>query len=99
MNNHEAAIPTNNNTNLDLSSNRFQQTDASEELNSNIDGSEPIYEGEERVLDTRNASFEDREPVYEGEQVLAEQADKGNVAASDLRAKNENEITPEQGQW
>ncbi|XP_061357852.1 uncharacterized protein LOC133302123 isoform X2 [Gastrolobium bilobum] len=83
-------------TNLDSSSVRYHQTDASGALPSSVDGSEPIYEGEECVLDTRTGNFEDREPVYEGEVVLAEQADKSTLAAPDLRAKDE--ITPEQGE-
>ena len=84
-------------TNSDSSSVRFHQTDASGVLPSSVDGSEPIYEGEERVLDTRTGNFEDREPVYEGEVVLAEQADKSTLPAPDLRAKDE--ITPQQGRW
>lgn len=84
-------------TTSDLSSVRFDQTDACGALPSSVDGSEPIYEGEECVLDTRTGNFEDREPVYEGEVVLAEQADKSTLASPDLRAKDE--ITPQQGQW
>jgi len=72
---------------------RYQQTDVSGALTSSVHGSEPIYEGEECVLDRR--TFEDREPVYEGEVVLAEQADKSTLASPDLRAKDE--LTPEQG--
>ncbi|KAL9328660.1 hypothetical protein ACSQ67_003663 [Phaseolus vulgaris] len=73
---------------------RYQQTDVSGALTSSVHGSEPIYEGEECVLDRR--TFEDREPVYEGEVVLAEQADKSTLASPDLRAKDE--LTPEQGE-
>ncbi|XP_027913999.1 ubiquitin carboxyl-terminal hydrolase MINDY-2 isoform X2 [Vigna unguiculata] len=72
----------------------YQQTDVSGALTSSVHGSEPIYEGEECVLDRR--TFEDREPVYEGEVVLAEQADKSTLASPDLRAKDE--LTPEQGE-
>ncbi|XP_047168188.1 uncharacterized protein LOC124836961 isoform X2 [Vigna umbellata] len=72
----------------------YQQTDVSGALTSTVHGSEPIYEGEECVLDTR--TFENREPVYEGEVVLAEQADKSTLASPDLRAKDE--LTPEQGE-
>lgn len=72
------------------------QTDASGALPSTIDGNEPIYEGEECVLDTRPGKFEDREPVYEGEMVLAEQADNSTLASLDQRSKDE--ITPEQGE-
>ncbi|OIV94367.1 hypothetical protein TanjilG_25429 [Lupinus angustifolius] len=84
------------NTNSDLSGVRFPQTDVSSALPSSIDGSEPIYEGEERVLDTRAQNVEVCEPVYEGEVVLAEQAEKSTLAAPDLRAKDE--ITPQQGE-
>ncbi|KAK7252646.1 hypothetical protein RIF29_36737 [Crotalaria pallida] len=83
-------------TNSELSGVRFHQTDASGALPSSVDGSEPIYEGEECVLDTSAQNFEDGEPVYEGEAVLAEQADKSNLAAADVRTKSE--ITPQQGE-
>ncbi|KAG4993156.1 hypothetical protein GLYMA_11G027200v4 [Glycine max] len=83
-------------TNSDSSSVRYHQTDVSGALTSCVQGSEPIYEGEECVLDTRTGNFEDREPVYEGEVVLAEQSDKSTLAAPDLRAKDE--LTPEQGE-
>ncbi|KAG4964160.1 hypothetical protein JHK85_039135 [Glycine max] len=76
-------------TNSDSSSVRYHQTDVSGALTSCVQGSEPIYEGEECVLDTRTGNFEDREPVYE------EQSDKSTLAAPDLRAKDE--LTPEQG--
>lgn len=82
--------------NSESSSGRVQQIDASEEaLSSSVDGSEPLYEGEECVLDKGNANFQDNEPVYEGEVVLAEQADKSTPAPSDARTKDE--ITPQQG--
>ncbi|CAL0331670.1 unnamed protein product [Lupinus luteus] len=84
------------NTNSDLSGVRFSQTDVSCTLPSSVDSSEPIYEGEECVLDTRTQNVEDCEPVYEGEVVLAEQAEKSILAAPDLRAKDE--ITPQQGE-
>ncbi|CAL5187566.1 unnamed protein product [Lathyrus oleraceus] len=83
-------------TNSDSSNIRFHQTDASGTFPSTVDRSEPLYEGEECVLDTRTGNLEDREPVYEGEVVLQEQADKSTLSALDLRAKEE--ITPEQGE-
>ncbi|KAI4315348.1 hypothetical protein L6164_028167 [Bauhinia variegata] len=83
-------------TNTDSSSGRFHPTDGSGASPTNVDGSEPIYEGEECVLDTRSATFEDREPVYEGEMVLAERADKSSLAASDVRANDE--LSPQQGE-
>ncbi len=79
----------------DSSSGRIQHIDGAEALTSSVDGSEPIYEGEECILDPRTAVFEDREPVYEGEMVLAEQADKSTLDASN--AKSKDEITPHQG--
>ncbi|KAK2426029.1 ubiquitin carboxyl-terminal hydrolase MINDY-2 [Trifolium repens] len=77
-------------TNSDSSSIRFPQTGASGAFPSAVDGSEPIYEGEECVLDPRTENIEDREPVYEGEAVLQEQADKSTLA--------KEEMTPEQGE-
>ena len=62
---------------------------------SNIDGGEPIYEGEECILDLGKTVCEDREPVYEGEMVLAEQADMGAKDAFDVCLKDE--ITLRQG--
>ncbi|XP_054824455.1 uncharacterized protein LOC129322269 isoform X2 [Prosopis cineraria] len=83
--------------NSESSSGRVQQIDSSEEvLSSSIDGSEPIYEGEECVLDKGNANFQDNEPVYEGEVVLAEQADKSIPTPSDPSTKDE--ITLQQGE-
>ncbi|CAJ1928144.1 unnamed protein product [Sphenostylis stenocarpa] len=75
---------------------KYQQSDVPGALTSSVNGSEPIYEGEECVMDTRTGNYEDREPVYEGEVVLAEQADKNTLASSDIRAKCE--LTPEQGE-
>ncbi|MCI17667.1 protein FAM63A, partial [Trifolium medium] len=77
--------------NSDSSSIRFHQTDASGAFPSAVDGSEPMYEGEECVLDTRTENIEDCKPIYEGEAVLQEQADKSTLAME--------EITPEQGRW
>ncbi|KAL5718400.1 hypothetical protein ACHQM5_011305 [Ranunculus cassubicifolius] len=60
------------------------------------DGSEPIYEGEDRILDSEAASYENREPMYEGEVVLAEQADSstGEVhPLSDITEYNGELIT------
>ncbi|KAG5070175.1 hypothetical protein JHK85_002552 [Glycine max] len=50
-------------TNSDSSSVRYHQTDVSGALTSSVQGSEPIYEGEECVLDTRTGNFEDRELI------------------------------------
>ncbi|PON64053.1 hypothetical protein TorRG33x02_274040 [Trema orientale] len=77
----------------DSSSDRMQQIDASETLTSSVDGSEPIYEGEECILESGTTVFEDREPIYEGEVVLANQADK-----STLDSSLKDEITPQAGE-
>ncbi|KAE8055223.1 hypothetical protein FH972_012079 [Carpinus fangiana] len=82
--------------NADLSSGRIQHIDASKALTSNVDGSEPIYEGEECILDSRTVVLEDREPVYEGEAILAKQADKSTIDACNSRSKDE--ISPQQGE-
>ncbi|KAJ7944848.1 Protein FAM63A [Quillaja saponaria] len=80
----------------DLSGGRMQENDAPKALTSNVDGSEPLYEGEECVLDTVTAAFKDQEPVYEGEVVIAKQSGKSILNGSDVRSKDE--ITPEQGE-
>ncbi|XP_050228329.1 uncharacterized protein LOC126677647 isoform X2 [Mercurialis annua] len=72
------------------SSGRMHNLDVPDAFTSSVDGSEPIYEGEECILDSGTAIYEDREPMYEGEVILAEQADK-NFRSND-------EITPQQGE-
>ncbi|KAF2313203.1 hypothetical protein GH714_009744 [Hevea brasiliensis] len=74
----------------DSSSGRMQNLDVSETFTSSVDGSEPIYEGEECILDSGAAVFEHREPMYEGEVILAEQADK--------TMRSNDEITPQEGE-
>ncbi|XP_068306001.1 uncharacterized protein [Pyrus communis] len=81
------------NVGLNSSTGRMQQNEASETLASSGEGSEPIYEGEERIQDSGTPVVEDREPVYEGEVVLAKQVDK-----SPLDARPKGEITPQQGE-
>ncbi|CAL5437247.1 unnamed protein product [Camellia sinensis] len=80
---------------LDSSSGRRQHTDVPDAFTSSAEGSEPIYEGEECILESRTTIYEDREPMYEGEVVLAEQVDKGTGDAYDARSKDE--ISPRQG--
>lgn len=63
---------------------------------SSVDGSEPMYEGEECMLDSGITVYEEREPMYEGEVILAEQADKGTLDASNVR-NSKVELTPYQG--
>ncbi|KAL7167391.1 hypothetical protein ACSBR2_037955 [Camellia fascicularis] len=81
---------------LDSSSGRRQHTDVHDAFTSSAEGSEPIYEGEECILESRTTIYEDREPMYEGEVVLAEQVDKGTGDAYDARSKDE--ISPRQGE-
>lgn len=64
---------------------------------SSVDGSEPIYEGEECILDSGITVYEDREPMYEGEVILAEQADKGVADACNVR-NSKDELSPHQGE-
>ncbi|XVF13232.1 hypothetical protein REPUB_Repub08aG0190900 [Reevesia pubescens] len=83
------------NSGPDLSSGRINHADVPEAFTSSLDGSEPIYEGEECILDSVTATYEDREPIYEGEVILAKQADK-DVENCTVRSKDE--ITPKQGE-
>ncbi|KAL0445662.1 UNVERIFIED_CONTAM: hypothetical protein Slati_1694100, partial [Sesamum latifolium] len=62
---------------LGSSSHPVHKIGMSEAFTSSIDDSEPIYEGEECVIESENVVIGNREPVYEGEVVLAEQVDKG----------------------
>ncbi|KAK4422708.1 Ubiquitin carboxyl-terminal hydrolase MINDY-2 [Sesamum alatum] len=61
------------------SSDRVHKIGTLEAFTSNVDDSEPIYEGEECVMESGPMVYENREPVYEGEVVLAEQVDKGRT--------------------
>ncbi|XP_062234132.1 uncharacterized protein LOC133931289 isoform X2 [Phragmites australis] len=67
------AAPSHATTELD---GKCESLDNSETLSLSIQENEPIYQGEEHILGTRNMVSENQEPVYEGELVLAEQADK-----------------------
>ncbi|KAK0587179.1 hypothetical protein LWI29_018719 [Acer saccharum] len=84
------------NADSDSSSGRIQSTDVPETYPSSVDGSEPMYEGEECIIDSGTAVYEDREPVYEGEVILAEQADKTTSDACNVGSNDE--ITPKQGE-
>ncbi|XP_017973700.1 PREDICTED: protein FAM63A [Theobroma cacao] len=84
------------NADSDSSSGRIHHADVPEAFTSSLDGSEPIYEGEECILDSVTTTYEDREPIYEGEVILAEQADKKAVEGCNVRSKDE--ITPQQGE-
>ncbi|XP_078440314.1 FAM63A-like protein (DUF544) [Wolffia australiana] len=44
---------------------------------------EPLYEGEERFLDSAISSYQDQEPVYEGEMILGKHADLSRNVTSE----------------
>ncbi|KAL4298424.1 hypothetical protein GQ457_12G001080 [Hibiscus cannabinus] len=79
----------------DSSSDGIQNVDVPEAFSSSLDGSEPIYEGEECILDSVT-TYENREPIYEGEVILAKQSDNFAVEGCSVRSKEE--ITPRQGE-
>ena len=79
------------------SSGRRHDLVVSEDFTPSVDDGEPIYEGEECILDSNTTVYEDREPMYEGEVVLAEQADKDTVDSQNIGSKDE--LTPQQGKW
>ncbi|KAK8599796.1 hypothetical protein V6N13_060384 [Hibiscus sabdariffa] len=79
----------------DSSSDGIQNVDVPEAFSSSLDGSEPIYEGEECILDSVS-TYENREPIYEGEVILAKQSDNFAVEGCSVRSKEE--ITPRQGE-
>ncbi|KAG6396995.1 hypothetical protein SASPL_143156 [Salvia splendens] len=56
---------------------------ASPVLNSGIDVTEPMYEGEECIMESGTAVCQNQEPIYEGEMVLAKQGDSGCVHEGD----------------
>ncbi|XP_057775683.1 uncharacterized protein LOC130994637 [Salvia miltiorrhiza] len=56
-------------------------------LNSSVDVSEPIYEGEECIMESGTAVCQNQEPIYEGEMVLAEQGDRGSVDDGDSKER------------
>ncbi|XP_048319863.1 uncharacterized protein LOC107405823 isoform X2 [Ziziphus jujuba] len=89
----EVSLVSAKNDDLDSSSSQMQPIDACETLTSSVDDSEPIYEGEECIIDSGTTVFEDREPVYEGEMVLAKQTDK-----STLDARSKDVITQREGE-
>ncbi|KAJ0968094.1 hypothetical protein J5N97_025011 [Dioscorea zingiberensis] len=65
-----------------VSNRREESVDVSECVSS-LEDSEPIYEGEECILDSQLSNFEDQEPVYEGEIILAEQSKKIDGTSSE----------------
>ncbi|XP_022922260.1 ubiquitin carboxyl-terminal hydrolase MINDY-1-like [Cucurbita moschata] len=82
-------------TRTDSAGGKTQCIDVPEGLNS-IVGSEPIYEGEECILDPGSSVLEVREPVYEGEVVIAEQGCGSSVNFCSPPSKDE--ISPKQGE-
>uniref|UniRef100_A0A7N0UQG4 MINDY deubiquitinase domain-containing protein n=1 Tax=Kalanchoe fedtschenkoi TaxID=63787 RepID=A0A7N0UQG4_KALFE len=61
-----------------------------------IEAEEPIYEGEEFMLDSEKRIYENHEPMYEGEVILAEQAEHGTLGGSTVSCNDE--LTPTQGE-
>ncbi|XP_057462164.1 uncharacterized protein LOC130752411 [Actinidia eriantha] len=80
----------------DFSSGRRQQIDVPDAFTSSSDRNEPIYEGEECILESEMKIYEDREPMYEGEVALAEQVDKSTGDSCDASSKDD--ISPRQGE-
>ncbi|KAJ0968486.1 hypothetical protein J5N97_025403 [Dioscorea zingiberensis] len=74
--------PSATNADCNVSNGREESVDVSECVSS-LEDSEPIYEGEECILDSQLSTFEDQEPVYEGEIILAEQSEKIDGTSSD----------------
>ncbi|MCD7452106.1 hypothetical protein HAX54_015023 [Datura stramonium] len=75
---------------------RQHDTSEPETFNSSIDGEEPIYEGEDCILESATTSYQSREPMYEGEVVLAEQVNGGSRDVSETVVKDE--ITQKEGE-
>ncbi|XP_022851172.1 ubiquitin carboxyl-terminal hydrolase MINDY-1 isoform X1 [Olea europaea var. sylvestris] len=68
-------------------SSQIRKTDDPETFKSGI-GSEPIYEGEESILESGTTIYEDREPVYEGEVILSGHVDKRSINDGDQTCKD-----------
>lgn len=75
---------------------RRHDTDEPETFNSSIDDDEPIYEGEDRILESATTSYQSREPMYEGEVVLAEQVNGGSTDVPETIVNDE--ITQREGE-
>ncbi|KAH6778974.1 hypothetical protein C2S52_010211 [Perilla frutescens var. hirtella] len=71
----------------DSSSGPMHRNDEPEANSSSVD-SEPIYEGEDRILDSGTVVYANREPMYEGEVELAEQGDTGCVEDGGFSSKD-----------
>lgn len=78
-----------------------------EDANSTSESTEPIYEGEECIIDSGHSIYENREPVYEGEVVLAHQIFrhsgsvdihmKRETSQSQSQSSGSSNITSEEG--
>uniref|UniRef100_A0A2P2M4Y4 MINDY deubiquitinase domain-containing protein n=1 Tax=Rhizophora mucronata TaxID=61149 RepID=A0A2P2M4Y4_RHIMU len=89
---HDTEVPSGPsavNTESDSSGVPMLNMDAPETFTSSVDSNEPLYEGEECILDSGTAAYEDQEPMYEGEVILVKQADK--------TVRSVDEINPQQG--
>lgn len=78
------------NIDSDSTAERTLLLDVSEDVSSSLSGSEPLYEGEECILDSGNMVYENREPMYEGEMILAEQSDRATGDSCGPISKDEN---------
>lgn len=76
-----------NGADTDSSSGQMYRNDEPEANSPSVD-SEPIYEGEDRILDSGTVVDANREPMYEGEVILAEQVDGGCVDDGDFSGKD-----------
>lgn len=90
-------VPVLSTIDTDSSNGRRHDVVVSEDFTPSVDDGEPIYEGEECILDSNTTIYEDREPMYEGEVVLAEQADKDTVDSHNIGSKDE--LTSQEGKW
>lgn len=88
---HEAEDKNDCNVDSDLSQRR-KDISETETFSSSVDGSEPIYEGEEHILESATENYQNHEPMYEGEAVLTEQA------IGDSRDIHKSKITPSEGE-
>lgn len=80
-------------TDSNYSNGKDEPSDASEAVTSSLEGGEPIYQGEEFILDSKFPAFENQEPIYEGEMVLAEQVEKPE---KDSSPRPEDEVALQQ---
>ncbi|KAK9121424.1 hypothetical protein Syun_019041 [Stephania yunnanensis] len=90
------SVPSASKSHYDLLDGTTKHVDPPKGESSSLDASEPLYEGEECILDPGRDIYENREPMYEGEIILAEQADKGAEDTSEIHPKDD--ITPQKGE-